>query len=42
MLDWTTPWVTYRIDVEETIDLGGRVLVLDNDCGRREGSAKPS
>ena len=33
-LDWTTPWVTYRIDVEEAMDLGGRVLVLNNDCGR--------
>jgi hypothetical protein len=40
MLDWTTPWVTYRIDVEEAIDLGGCVLVLNNDCGRREGGAK--
>jgi len=33
MLDWTTPWVTYRTDVEEAIDLGGRVLVLNNDAG---------
>ena len=44
-LDSRTPWVTYRIDVEEAIDLGaidlkGRVLVLNNDCRRREGGAK--
>jgi hypothetical protein len=40
MLDWMAPWVTYRIGVEEAIDLGERVLLLNNDCGRREGSAQ--
>jgi ketosteroid isomerase-like protein len=32
------PWVTYRIELEEAIDLGERVLLLNHDCGRREGS----
>jgi hypothetical protein len=38
MRDWTAPWVTYRIEIEEVIDLGERVLVLNHDWGRREGS----
>jgi hypothetical protein len=37
MLDWTAPWVSYRIETEEAIDLGERVLLLNNDRGRREG-----
>jgi ketosteroid isomerase-like protein len=36
MLDWTAPWVTYRVETEEAIDLGERVLLLNNDRGRRE------
>jgi hypothetical protein len=40
MLDWTVPWVTYRVDPGEAIDLGERVLLLNTDCGRREGSAQ--
>jgi ketosteroid isomerase-like protein len=39
MRDWTSPWVTYRIEIEEVIDLGERVLVLNHDWGRREGSS---
>src|SRR5258708_3029552 len=34
MRDWTAPWVTYRIEIEETIDLGERVLLLNHDRGR--------
>ena len=37
MLDWTAPWMTYRVETEETIDLGERVLLLNHDRGRREG-----
>jgi ketosteroid isomerase-like protein len=40
MRDWTAPWVIYRVRVEEAIDLGDRVLVLNNDRGRREESAQ--
>jgi ketosteroid isomerase-like protein len=40
MLDWTAPWVTYRIETDEAIDLGERVLVLNNDRGCREGSTQ--
>jgi ketosteroid isomerase-like protein len=40
MLDWTAPWVTYRVETEEAIDLGERVLLLNHDCGRREGSTQ--
>jgi SnoaL-like domain len=38
LLDWMAPWVTYRIELEEAIDLGERVLLLNHDWGRREGS----
>jgi ketosteroid isomerase-like protein len=40
MLDWTAPWVAYRIEIEEAIDLGERVLLLNHDRGRREGSTQ--
>ena len=40
MLDWTAPWATYRIETNEAVDLGERVLVLNHDCGRREGSSQ--
>lgn len=40
LLDWMTPWVTYRVEIEEAIDLGERVLLLNHDRGRREGSAR--
>jgi hypothetical protein len=40
MLDWVAPWVTYRIAIEEVMDLGQRVLLLNRDCGRREGSTE--
>ena len=40
MLDWMAPWVSYRVEMEQVIDLGERVLVLNHDCGRREGSTQ--
>jgi ketosteroid isomerase-like protein len=40
MLDWTAPWLTYRIEIEEAIDIGERVLLLNHDRGRREGSTQ--
>ena len=40
MLDWMAPWVAYRIETEEAIDLGERVLLLNQDRGRREGSTQ--
>jgi ketosteroid isomerase-like protein len=40
LLDWMTPWVSYRIEIEEAIDLGERVLLLNHDRGRREGSTQ--
>ena len=40
MLDWMVPWVSYRIEIEEAIDLGERVLLLNHDRGRREGSTQ--
>jgi ketosteroid isomerase-like protein len=36
--DWLAPWTTYRVDIEDTIDLGDRVLVLAHVFGRLEGS----
>ncbi len=40
LLDWTAPWVTYRIETEEAIDLGERVLLLNHDRGRPKGSTR--
>ena len=37
--DWLAPWATYRVEVEEAIDCGDRVLMLVYDFGRREASA---
>jgi ketosteroid isomerase-like protein len=37
--DWLVPWATYRVEVEDAIDCGDRVLMLVCDFGRREGSA---
>src|SRR6059058_5715838 len=33
MLDWTSPWASYRVETEKGIDLGDRVLLLNNDRG---------
>jgi ketosteroid isomerase-like protein len=40
LLDWTAPWATYRLENEKAIDLGERVLMLNRDCGLREGSTQ--
>jgi ketosteroid isomerase-like protein len=37
-LDWLAPWATYRVEIEEAIDLGDRVLLLNRGFGRHEGS----
>jgi ketosteroid isomerase-like protein len=37
-LEWLAPWTTYRVEIEEAIDLGDRVLVLPRDFGSRERS----
>ena len=34
-LDWLEPWATYRIGIDELVDVGDRVVVLDRDHGRR-------
>jgi ketosteroid isomerase-like protein len=36
-LEWLAPWKSYRAEVEETVDLGDRVLVLVRDYGRQQG-----
>lgn len=38
--DWLAPWATYRTEVERTVDLGERVLVLNRSFGRLEGSTR--
>ena len=38
MLDWLSPWASYRTEIEDFIDAGeGRVVVLTRDYARREG-----
>jgi hypothetical protein len=34
-LDWLEPWATYRVQVDEIIDMGDRVVVLVRDRARR-------
>jgi ketosteroid isomerase-like protein len=38
-LDWLAPWASYRTEIEETIDLGDRVVAVICDYGRREPDA---
>ena len=38
--DWTGPWVTYRTEIDEAVDLGDRVFVLFHDFARLKGSAE--
>ena len=33
-LEWLAPWTTYRIEAEDVIDLGDRVLLLAHVFGR--------
>ena len=35
-LDWLEPWATYRVTIDEVIDLGERVLALTRNYGRRK------
>ena len=35
-LDWLEPWATYRVTIDELIDLGERVLALTRNYGRRK------
>jgi hypothetical protein len=35
-LDWLGPWAEYRTEVEDIIDCGERVLVLNHSFGRLE------
>jgi ketosteroid isomerase-like protein len=37
-LEWLAPWTTYRVEAEDVVDLGDRVLVLAHVFGRLEGS----
>jgi len=38
-LDWLAPWVSYRTEIDDVIDIDGeRVLVLSHDYGRRLAS----
>ena len=37
-LEWLAPWVTYRVETDETVDIGDRVLQLGRVFGRLEGS----
>lgn len=38
-LDWLAPWVSYRTEIEEMIDLGDRVAAVLSDYGRHEPDA---
>ena len=35
-LDWLEPWATYRITIDELIEVGERVVVLSRNYGRRK------
>ena len=37
-LEWLAPWTTYRVEAEDVIDLGDRVLLLAHVFGRLRGS----
>jgi ketosteroid isomerase-like protein len=39
-LDWLAPYAEYRTEVEEAIDCGERVLLLQRSSGRLQGSPK--
>jgi ketosteroid isomerase-like protein len=36
-IDWLAPWATYRVQVDEMIEVGDGVVVLVRDRGRRHG-----
>ena len=35
-LDWLEPWATYRVTIDELIEVGERVVVLSRNYGRRK------
>src|SRR2546421_9518043 len=37
LLDWLTPWESYRAEVEQTIDAGEQVVTVYRIFGRRSG-----
>jgi ketosteroid isomerase-like protein len=37
--EWLGPWASYRVEIDELIDLDERVIVLARDYGRREHGA---
>ena len=39
-LDWLEPWETYRMEIERSIDLGDRVLVLLTVAARTPASSQ--
>jgi hypothetical protein len=40
-LDWLAPWVSYRTEVNKTVDLGGdRVLLLFSDFARAKDTQR--
>jgi ketosteroid isomerase-like protein len=39
-LDWLAPWATYRTEVEEAIDCGEQVLLLQSSSGRLENTTR--
>jgi ketosteroid isomerase-like protein len=39
-LDWLAPWMTYRTEPDEAVDLGAGVLVLSRSFGTLEGSTQ--
>jgi uncharacterized protein len=41
MRTWTGTWEDFRMEVEEIIDAGDRVIVVDHQSGRGKGSGAP-
>ena len=39
-LDWLAPWAEYRTAIEQVIDCGERVLLLQRSSGRMQGSTQ--
>jgi ketosteroid isomerase-like protein len=38
-LEWLDPWESYRVEIEDVIDVGDAAVVLFRDYGRRGGMA---
>ena len=39
-LDWLAPWAEYRTAIEQVIDCGERILLLQRSSGRMHGSTQ--